>query len=110
MTTYRSPGGPPYAPDSPSRCRRSRDPVSTPAGIFTSIDFSCSMRPAPRQSSQGEVITWPTPRQVLHVRETEKNPCWNRTCPAPSHVRQVSGLVPGAAPEPLHFLHVSSFG
>ena len=36
MTTYRSPGGPPRTPASPSPVSLSRVPVSTPAGIFTS--------------------------------------------------------------------------
>src|SRR3712207_6852633 len=52
-TLFRSPAGPPCVPASPSPASLSREPVSTPAGIFTSICFSRSTRPAPRHSSQG---------------------------------------------------------
>src|SRR2546421_2226917 len=34
-STYRSPGGPPLRPASPSPASRTRSPLSTPAGTFT---------------------------------------------------------------------------
>src|SRR6185503_4770588 len=79
ITTYRSPDAPPCTPASPSPDTRKREPVSTPAGIFTSNCFSRSTRPEPLQSGQGFLITRPAPRQTWHVLATEKNPCWYRT-------------------------------
>jgi len=45
MATYRSPGGPPFSPSSPSPERRILSPVSTPGGIFTDSFFSLLERP-----------------------------------------------------------------
>ena len=59
----------------PSPASLSREPVSTPAGIFTSICFSRSTRPAPLHCSQGVRMTRPAPRHCPHVRATEKKPC-----------------------------------
>src|SRR5256712_3583152 len=56
-TTYRSPGGPPLSPDSPSPVSLSRVPVSTPGGTFTVSTLSVSTLPAPRQVMHGSVMT-----------------------------------------------------
>jgi hypothetical protein len=39
------------------------------------------------------------------VRSTTKKPCCARTLPWPAQVGQVSALVPGSAPVPLHGSH-----
>src|SRR3954468_8923800 len=102
MTTYRSPGGPPFTPDSPSPERRMRSPSSTPAGIFTESVLCFFTRPAPRQVAHGSLTILPLPWQVGQVCWIEKNPCDRRTVPAPWHVSHCFGVVPGLAPEPWH--------
>src|SRR5437764_7986828 len=58
-TTYRSPGGPPRSPGSPSPVSLRRVPVSTPGGTLTLRTLSVSTFPAPRQVPQGSVMTLP---------------------------------------------------
>src|SRR6478672_8567817 len=84
-----------------------RVPSSTPAGTFTLIEcfFGCS--PSPRHPGHGSLITVPVPLHREHVLATEKNPCWNRTCPRPPHCVQVAGALPFCAPVPLQSSHVS---
>ena len=53
ICTYRSPGEPPCSPTSPSPVSRIRSPLSTPAGTLTDSVFCSSIRPLPRQVSQG---------------------------------------------------------
>src|SRR2546421_4799609 len=104
-TTYRSPGGPPRSPDSPSPVSLSRVPVSTPGGTLTLSALSVSTFPAPRQVVHGSVITLPVPWQWPQVREIWKNPCVIRSSPAPWQVGQVLGPVPALAPEPWQVEH-----
>src|SRR5438105_11936569 len=104
-TTYRSPGGPPRSPGSPSPVSLRRVPVSTPGGTLTLSTLSVSTLPAPRQVAQGSVTTLPAPWQWEQVREIWKNPCVIRSSPAPWQVGQVLGEVPGFAPEPWQVEH-----
>src|SRR5919204_35538 len=81
-TTYRSPGGPPRSPGSPSPVSFSRVPVSTPGGTFTVRTLSCSTLPVPLHVWQGSVITFPVPWQWPQGRAIWKKPCVNRASPA----------------------------
>src|SRR6056297_341086 len=110
MKIYRSPGGPPRIPASPSPDRRMRVPVSTPAGMLTDSAFSFSSRPDPPQTRQGFLTIWPTPPQVGQVRSTVKKPCCARTFPMPEQVGQVCGSAPPSAPEPLQASHWTAVG
>ena len=110
MTTKRSPGGPPRTPCSPSPARRSRDPSSTPAGIWICSECSFSLRPEPAQSVQGSAIVLPLPLQLGQVRATVKKPWLTRTCPRPPHVLHGTGGDPSALPEPVQVAQVSSRG
>ena len=47
---------------------------------------------------QGSLIIVPVPLQREQVFATEKNPCWNRTCPRPPHCVHVAGALPFALP------------
>src|SRR5262252_8030984 len=109
-TTYRSPGGPPLTPASPSPDRRMRSPSSTPAGILTESVFCRLTRPAPWQVAHGSRITLPVPLQRGQVCAIEKKPCWIRTWPWPPQAWQVVGSVPGLAPRPWQVSHSSSVG
>src|SRR5450759_1120184 len=71
ITTYKSPGGPPFVPCSPSPERRIRSSLSTPEGIFTDNVLCCLMRPLPLQSLHGEVIIFPVPVSYTHLRAHE---------------------------------------
>ena len=76
--TYRSPGGAPCGPASPSPASRMRVPSSTPAGIATcSVRSPCTV-PLPWQTLQAFLITRPAPPQVGQVRSTRKKPCCAR--------------------------------
>ncbi len=81
-----------------------------PAGILTVSVRSFVVRPSPLHVTHGFEMMRPEPWQREHVRATVKNPCWKRCCPRPWHCGHVVGLVPGAAPEPLHVSHVSRRG
>src|SRR2546430_3661733 len=52
--SYRSPGGPPLRPASPSPASRTRSPLSTPAGTFTESLRVRRTRPCPRHESRSE--------------------------------------------------------
>src|SRR3990170_2774961 len=110
MNMYRSPEGPFLSPYSPSPDKRSLEPVSTPAGIFTVRGVVLLVLPAPMHSAHGSFITEPAPWQEGQVLATLKNPCWNLTCPAPRQVEQATGVVPGFAPEPPQVLHATVLG
>src|SRR3972149_11142301 len=99
---YRSPGGPPLSPISPSPEILSLEPESTPGGTFTVSSLVFLVLPVPRQSGHGSRMTEPAPLHAEHVLAMLKKPCWNVTCPLPPHVVQVVGTVPGRAPEPRH--------
>src|SRR3989338_4101038 len=108
--TYKSPGGPPLSPRSPSPAKRIRSPLSTPAGTFTDKVLASRTLPCPLQAEHGEVITVPVPRHLGQVCCTEKKPCCMRTCPWPPQVLQGSGLVSLAAPLPLHVSQATRVG
>jgi len=74
MKIYKSPGGPPRLPASPPPLMRRRESVSTPAGIFTSILRSRSMRPEPPQPGQRSLINVPVPPQASHDLTLTKRP------------------------------------
>ena len=58
----------------------------------------------------GSAIIWPCPWQRGQVRSTWKKPFAWRTRPAPLQVVQVTGLVPGLAPDPSHASQVRVAG
>src|SRR5687768_1105129 len=110
MKTYRSPGGPPRTPPSPSPATRSRVPSSTPAGTLTARVFSSRTFPAPLQVVQASRITLPAPPHCGQVRDTAKKPCEKRIWPRPPQPEHVTGEVPGRAPEPLQVVHDTERG
>ncbi|ELY20883.1 hypothetical protein HALTITAN_2389 [Vreelandella titanicae BH1] len=59
--TYRSPGGPPFTPLSPSPFKRIRSPVSTPGGILTDSVRVSRTRPSPLHLWHGTLMCWPEP-------------------------------------------------
>ena len=97
-------------PGSPLPAERIRIPSSMPAGIFTCSVLLRFRRPTPSQASHGSGTTLPLPWQVGQVCWIEKKPCCTRTEPCPLQVRQVCGLVPGLAPEPLQVSQFSQDG
>src|SRR5438132_10795412 len=101
-TTYRSPGGPPLSPVSPSPVSLRRVPVSTPAGTFTERTLSFSTLPAPLHEGHGSVTTLPLPWQWPHGRAIWKKPWVSRSSPVPWQVGHCLGAVPDLAPEPRH--------
>src|SRR3984885_6382861 len=107
---YRSPGGPPRTPASPSPASRMRVPSSTPAGIFTDKVRSRVILPEPAHDAHGLSIDWPRPWQFGQVRSSVKKPCAWRTRPAPPHIGQVLGLVPALAPTPEQDSQVTETG
>src|SRR5271170_4031910 len=107
---YRSPGGPPRTPASPSPASRMRVPSSTPGGMFTDKVRSRVTRPDPAHEPHGLSIDWPRPWQFGQVRSIVKNPWAWRTLPAPPHIGQVFGLVPALAPEPEQASQVTEVG
>ena len=71
-----------------------------PAGMLTDSERSSVTRPWPEHFGQGSLIVWPRPWHVGQVRSIEKKPWVARTRPGPPHMAQVTGWVPGLAPEP----------
>mmetsp|Transcript_34692 Transcript_34692/g.56164 ORF Transcript_34692/g.56164 Transcript_34692/m.56164 type:complete len:85 (+) Transcript_34692:348-602(+) len=65
--TYKSPGGPPLGPASPSLLIRNLLPLSTPAGIPTLSFLLALILPAPEQAVQEDSIISPSPSQVGHT-------------------------------------------
>ena len=110
MTTYKSPVGPPFTPASPSPLKRILSPSSTPAGILTDKVLFCLVRPAPWQVGHGSLTILPLPWHFGQVCCTEKKPCCMRTWPCPPQVVQLTGCVPGRAPEPLQVSQVDCTG
>src|SRR5579885_1163214 len=101
----RSPGGAPILPPSPLPGTRTREPVSTPAGMRT---FTCSAFgtvPLPLQSAHGG-RRLPAPPQSGHSCAKRSRPPAFCTCPEPWHVGQVTGLPP-VSPAPLQRGHCS---
>src|SRR5690606_25889117 len=110
ISTYRSPGGPPFRPASPSPARRIRSPSSTPGGILTDSFLTLATRPRPWHLPQGVVMTVPAPLHAGQVCWMEKNPCCIRTWPTPPQVAHETGSVPGSAPLPLQVSQVTCVG
>src|SRR5699024_3165476 len=100
ICTYKSPGGPPCSPDSPSPLRRMRSPLSTPAGTLTDSVLLVCTRPWPRHFLHGSRTTLPSPRQSGQVCWMDRKPCCRRTWPLPLQVGHSSTEEPGSAPEP----------
>src|SRR5215510_13595246 len=110
MSTYRSPDGPPLRPASPSRAKRIRSPLSTPAGTLTDSVLFLRTRPRPPHSRHGLSIVAPAPPQLGQVCWIEKKPCATRTWPTPLHVLQLIGCEPGSAPFPVQRTHSTCAG
>ena len=101
--TNRSPAGPPPSPWPPLPRSRIRCPSFTPAGMRAWMVRAEEPRPLPWQVGHGSSYTSWRPWQVGHVSLSEKAPPTpDTTKPAPSHVAQMCGLVPGLPPVPLH--------
>src|SRR2546427_3428467 len=101
----RSPGGAPSLPPSPLPGMRTRDPVSTPAGMRTLTVSVLGIVPLPLHSEQGERRR-PVPPQSAHSCEKRNRPPARCTCPVPLHVEQ-SITEPPVSPAPLHREHCS---
>src|SRR5919107_4291265 len=101
----RSPGGAPKRPPSPLPGMRTREPVSTPAGILTFTTSVFGTVPLPWQSEQGGRRR-PTPPQSGHSCAKRRRPPARCTCPAPLHVGQTTGAPP-VSPAPLQREHCS---
>src|SRR5919199_2238452 len=101
----RSPAGAPRRPPSPLPGTRTREPVSTPAGILT---FTCSAFgtvPLPLHRAHGG-RRLPAPPQSGHSCAKRRRPPAFCTWPEPWHVGQVTGLPP-VSPAPLQRGHCS---
>src|SRR6267143_1799958 len=101
----RSPGGAPSRPPSPFPGIRTRDPVSTPAGIRTFTVSVFGIVPLPLHSEQG-VRLFPVAPQSGHSCEKRSRPPASCTCPVPLQVEQ-SITEPPVSPAPLHREHCS---
>src|SRR5215471_16319766 len=84
-----------------------RAPSRTPAGIFTENFLVRRTLPDPWHVGHGVSTTRPEPPHRGHGRENENGPWFIATAPVPLHWGHVTGLVPGAAPEPRHVSHVA---
>src|SRR5215211_7368443 len=85
-------------------------PSFAPAGILTLTCLLLRTLPLPPHTLQGFSMILPSPPHLEHGVESAKNP-WSRLCtPLPPHSGHVTGVVPGAAPVPLHSPHASSTG
>src|SRR3972149_6038360 len=108
---YRSPRGPPFDPGSPSPASLICVPSSTPAGIGTTRWTVRRSNPRPSHCLQGDPSVSPLPPHVGHVVTLTIDPSrvWRtcRTSPFPLHVRQRTGVLPGAAPDPAQTEHTS---
>src|SRR4051812_15950706 len=85
-----------------------------PAGIFTWIFLRFFTLPVPPQVEHLCLISLPVPLQCWQVRRLTILPngvfCSTFNWPEPLQCLQVSGFVPGFAPDPLHVVQVSSRG
>src|SRR5207302_7750486 len=104
-STYRSPGAPPAGPASPLPRTRIRWPSFTPGGIRTENSRVRRTLPDPWQVWHGCSTIRPAPPHLGHVCANWKNPWSTATDPDPPHWGQVTGDVPGSAPEPPHVWH-----
>src|SRR3712207_6131422 len=84
---------------------RTREPVSTPAGIRTLTVSVLGMTPLPLQSEQGGRRR-PEPAQSGHSCEKRRRPPARCTCPEPLQVEQTTGAPP-VSPAPLQREHCS---
>src|SRR5215212_5730439 len=101
----RSPAGAPMRPPSPLPGMRTREPVSTPAGIRTLTVSAFGTVPLPLHKAQGG-RRLPAPPQSGHSCANLRRPPAFCTWPEPWHVGQVTGLPP-VSPAPLHRGHCS---
>src|SRR6266478_6179055 len=102
---YKSPGGAPRRPPSPLPGIRTREPVSTPAGMRTFTFSVLGSVPLPLQSEQG-ARRFPVPPQSRHSCEKRNRPPARCTWPVPLHVWQtITG--PPVSPAPLQREHCS---
>ena len=90
------------SPGVPRPFTRMRWPSSTPAGMRTFTVRGRTSIPRPLQFLHLSLTTLPRPPQVGQTSENENGPWSTATEPAPLHVGQRSGNVPGLAPVPLH--------
>ena len=95
----------PPLPVRPCRRARIRAPSLTPAGTLTLQRPLATLDPRARHVGQGSSIERPEPWQVGHVCDMENRPWFTATSPLPPHVAQVTGWLPGAAPDPLQVEH-----
>src|SRR6185369_16449759 len=101
----RSPASAPKRPPWPLPGIRTREPVSTPAGIRTFTVSVFGVTPLPLQSEQGERRR-PVPPQSGHSCAKRKRPPARCTCPVPLHVEQTT-TGPPMSPAPLQREHCS---
>src|SRR6185437_15279588 len=87
-----------------------RVPSSMPDGMLTESVRSSVTRPWPEHFWQGSLMVVPRPWHCGQVRSMEKKPWLARTRPEPEHIEQVTGCVPGWAPEPEHSSHEMEVG
>src|SRR5918911_5233609 len=101
----RSPGGAPIRPPSPLPAMRTREPVSTPAGMRTFTVSVFGRTPLPLQSEHGG-RRLPAPPQSGHSCENFRRPPARCTWPDPLQVGHVTGAPP-VSPAPLQRVHWS---
>src|SRR5262249_15818780 len=88
------------APPGPSPATRMREPVSTPAGIFTSRWRLPFAQPVPRHVVQGFRFTWPEPPQVGHGSSTSREIARPPPPQASPHAAPPAGPAPPPAARP----------
>ena len=101
----KSPAGAPSRPPSPLPGIRTREPVSTPAGMRTFTVSVFGNVPLPLHSEQGERRR-PVPPQSGHSCAKRKRPPARCTWPVPLHVEQTT-TGPPMSPAPLQREHCS---
>src|ERR1044072_7595643 len=101
----RSPAGAPKRPPSPLPGMRTREPVSTPAGIRTFTVSVFGITPLPLQREHRERRR-PVPPQSGQSCANRKRPPARCTCPGPLQVEQTTPGPP-MSPAPLHREHCS---
>src|SRR5581483_7780933 len=102
---YRSPGGAPSRPPSPLPGMRTREPVSTPAGIRTLTFSVFGSTPLPLHNEHGG-RRLPLPPQSGHSWLNRRRPPARCTWPEPLHVVQVT-TDPPVSPAPCQREHCS---
>src|SRR6185503_3939848 len=101
----KSPACAPMRPPSPLPGMRTREPVSTPAGIRTFTVSVFGVVPLPLHSEHG-VRRRPVPPQSAHSCANRKRPPARCTWPEPLHVGQTT-TGPPISPAPLQRVHCS---